>query len=132
MHPDHLTEHVIGRSYDVYNKLGHGFLERVYQNALVHLLRLDGLTVQPNKPVRVYWEPGVEIGHYEIDVLVEDFLVLELKTVEAIHHRHFLQTLNYLMATGLPIGLILNFGPSGVKIKRVVNDYKEGAVPYQR
>ncbi|MBX9583073.1 MAG: GxxExxY protein [Gemmataceae bacterium] len=105
-----LTETVIGVYYDVYNELGYGFLESVYHNAMVLALRQKGLTVGSKVPVPV-WFRGQLVGDFEVDVLVEDAVLLELKSARALDSAHEAQTLNYLRATPVEVGLLMNFGP---------------------
>ncbi len=120
-HSDPLTERIIGCAYRVSNALGVGFLEKVYENALVHELKKSGLDGQQQVPVAVAYD-GVVVGEYFIDLLVEGKVVLELKHSKAIDNSHLAQTLNYLKATNLRVALILNFGTSRLEIKRVVSD----------
>jgi len=105
-----LTEAIISAFYFVYNTLGYGFLEKVYRNALIHELRKRGYEVKCNVAINVLYD-GVIVGEYYADVIVNDMIILELKAVEAIAPEHEAQLINYLKATGLEIGLILNFGP---------------------
>src|SRR5260370_15529864 len=105
-----VTEKIIQAFYHVYNVLGHGFLEKVYKNALVSALRKMALTVQPNAPIKVYYE-GEEVGDYFADLLVESCVIVELKAVEALCDEHHAQLINYLKACEIEVGLLLNFGP---------------------
>lgn len=104
-----LTDTVIGVFYEVYNELGFGFLESVYRNALQLALIEKGLAVEPEKPISVYFR-GKKVGDFRADLIVNDLLLLELKTAEAIAIAHEAQLLNYLRSTTLELGLILNFG----------------------
>ncbi len=113
-----LTEVVIGCFYKVYNYFGFGFLEKVYENALAIELRKHGLTVVQQAPVDVFYE-GELVGDYFADLIVNDCIIIELKSAEELIARHDTQLLNYLKATGKPVGLLLNFGP-GPEIKRRV------------
>ncbi len=113
-----LTEKVIGCAFSVSNFLGAGFLEKVYENALAHELRKAGLRVEQQKPIDVYYD-GIIVGEYIADLLVEHYLLLELKTVERFNEIHLAQSLNYLKATNLPLCLLINFGKSKVEIKRI-------------
>lgn len=113
-----LTERVIGHAYAVWNELGYGFLEKVYENALLYALRADQLSVEAQKPVSVYFR-GQPIGEYFADLLVEEVLLIELKSCQTLSESHKAQCLNYLKATGLKTCLLINFGPEGVKIKRL-------------
>lgn len=119
---DQLTEVVIGCAFEVSNVLGAGFLEKVYQRALMRELTSRGLQAMAEQPIDVEYK-GETVGHYVADIVVEQRLILELKCVEAIAREHLAQTLNYLRATGYRFGLILNFQKSRVEIKRVVADW---------
>jgi len=112
-----LTEQIIGAFYDVYNALGYGFLEKVYENALAHQLRKRGLTVGMQQKIQVYFD-GVMVGEYYADLLVENRVILELKATEALAEEHIAQVMNYLKATTCEIGFVLNFGPEAA-FKRV-------------
>lgn len=104
-----LTEKVIKAFYHVYNTLGYGFLERVYENALLLELREMGLFVEKQKPITVRYN-GAEVGEYFADLVVEECLILELKAAEGICEEHEFQLINYLKATEIEVGLLLNFG----------------------
>ena len=105
-----LTEKVIGVFFEVYNELGYGFLESVYENTMLKALRDAGLAVRAQQPISVYFR-GVVVGEYRADLVVEDRLILELKALAEIASIHEVQLVNYLKATRIPLGLILNFGP---------------------
>lgn len=109
---------IIGAAYAVSNFLGCGFLEKVYENALVHEMRKGGLHVEKQVALQVFYD-GVVVGNYFADVIVENTIILELKVAEAIEKSHMSQALNYLNATGLPLCLILNFGTPKLGVKRV-------------
>jgi GxxExxY protein len=111
---------VIGCAFTVLNTLGAGFLEKVYENALMYELRAAGLSVVQQCSLGVHYK-DVEVGEYFVDLLVEDMLVVELKTVKVLDEMHWMQCTNYLKATGLQLCLLLNFGKSRLEIKRVVN-----------
>jgi GxxExxY protein len=104
-----LTEKIIGIFYAVYNELGGGFLESVYRNAMVLALRQSGLSCEAEHPVPVHFR-GQQIGSFFADVLVEDKIILELKAVRHLETAHEAQLLNYLRATPIEVGLLLNFG----------------------
>ena len=121
-HPhDPLTQRVIGSAFTVYNTLGYGFLEKVYENALVHELRKAGLHITQQKPFPVFYD-GINVGDYVADLLVGDSLIIELKSAKAIDDSHIAQCLNYLKAARLRHGLLLNFGPQRVEIRRLMMD----------
>jgi len=105
-----ISSRVIQVFYHVYNTLGYGFLEKVYENALVLELRGRGLRVQPQTAIKVYYG-GEVVGEYFADLLIENCLIVEIKAVEALRDEHFAQLLNYLKATEIDVGLLLNFGP---------------------
>ena len=123
LHSD-LTGQVIKSFYDVYNALGYGFLEKVYENALAYELRQAELTIEKQRPITVHYK-GVAVGEYFADILVNNLVLLELKTAERIIDAHEAQLLNYLRATEVEIGLLLNFGPTPqYKRKLYTNDNK--------
>jgi len=104
-----LTGTIIGVFYDVYNELGHGFLESVYQKSLGLALQAAGL--HSCWPIAIpVWFRGHQVGHFEGDMLVENSVLLELKAVRALDGSHQAQLLNYLRATDIEVGLLLNFG----------------------
>ena len=119
---DSITETIIGCAYTVANSLGHGFLEKVYENALTHELRKAGLAVEQQKAVRVHYD-GVVVGEYLADLLVEQCVLVELKAARQLDEVHMAQALNYLTATGLKVGLLINFGSRKVQVKRVVQGF---------
>jgi GxxExxY protein len=114
-----LTEAIIGCAFNVSNGLGCGFLEKVYENALVYELGKAGLSVQQQSPVTVRYD-GVIVGEYYTDLVVEKRVLVELKALRAFDSTHEAQVLNYLKATGLRIGLLLNFGTPRLGIKRMM------------
>jgi GxxExxY protein len=112
-----ITERIIRCAFAVSNGLGNGFLEKVYENAMVHELRKNGLNVLPQHPISVYYD-GVIVGDFYADLFVEDTILVELKAVTAFEDAHTAQCLNYLKATGLKICLLINFGKPRVEVKR--------------
>lgn len=112
------TEKIISCAYKVHNKLGFGFLEKVYENALKIELERFGLKVEKQKPLIVLYDDQV-VGEYFADLLVNDSVIIELKTANNIDKAHQAQLVNYLRATGIRLGLIINFGEK-VSIKRVI------------
>jgi GxxExxY protein len=108
LHAD-LTEKIIGVFFDVYNELGPGFLEAVYRNAMCIALKKAGVRAESEVPVNVMFQ-GEVVGEYRADILVNDVVVLELKTARAIDRIHQAQLMNYLRATKLEVGFLLNFG----------------------
>jgi len=119
---DELTEKIIACAYQVSNTLGCGFLEKVYENALVHELRKGGIKVAQQAPVRVIYD-GIDVGEYVADLIVDNQVILELKAVSELNDIHSAQTLNYLKATDLKVALLLSFGKSKVDIRRFVNKF---------
>ena len=111
-----VTERIIGCAFKVANVLGCGFVEKVYENAMVHELRKSGLSVQQQKSVTVTYD-GIIVGEYLADLLVDEKVLVELKSVRALEDAHTAQCLNYLAATGFPICLLINFGKR-VEVKR--------------
>ena len=123
MEHEELTEEIIGCAYRVYNKMGFGFLESVYEKCMLIELRKAKLNAESQKPITVYYENEI-VGQFVADIIVNDVIVLELKSVRRIIKEHEIQLVNYLVATGKPVGLILNFGEIKVEIKRKVKDLK--------
>jgi GxxExxY protein len=115
-----LTEKIIGVFYDVYNELGHGFLESIYETAMVIALREKGLTVEQQVEVPV-WFRGNKIGTFFADLFVEGVVIVELKAVRSIDPAHEAQLLHYLRSTEIELGLLLNFGVRP-EIKRKIFD----------
>jgi GxxExxY protein len=103
------TEQIIKAFYEVYNELGFGFLEKVYQNALYLELKSRGFTVVPQKQIKVHFK-GYEVGEYYPDLIVDDMVIVELKAAEGIVEAFENQLINYLRATNIEVGLLLNFG----------------------
>jgi GxxExxY protein len=114
-----ITEKIIGCAYRVSNELGCGFLEKVYENALAYEIRKLDLKIEQQKQIKVFYD-NFEVGFYETDLLVEDIIIVELKTVKNLDDVHKAQCLNYLKATGLKICLLINFGNPRVEVKRLV------------
>jgi GxxExxY protein len=113
-----LTEKIIGAAFEVHRNLGQGFLESVYKTALVQELNVIGLNAQRERAIPVIYK-GTEIGLYYADILVEDTVICEVKAVRSLLPEHQAQVLNYLRATGIEVGLLLNFGLR-VEHKRMV------------
>jgi len=104
-----LTSNIISCFYKVYNTLGFGFLEKVYENALLFELSKSGLFVERQKPIKVHYE-DILVGEYFADLIVENKVIIEIKAVDALIEEHELQLINYLKATEIEVGLLLNFG----------------------
>jgi len=115
-----LTDRIIGVFYDVYNELGYGFLECVYEESLLIALRQDGLTADRQVPVPV-WFRGNKVGEFRADLLVEKRVLLELKSARMLEKAHEAQLLHYLKSTEIEVGLLLNFG-SRAQFRRLLFD----------
>jgi GxxExxY protein len=124
MNLDQLTYAINGAVYEVSRILGPGFLEKVYENALLVELRQKGIKAQGQAPIRVSYKETL-VGDYIADILVDDKVIVELKTVERLERIHEAQLLNYLKATGLKVGLLVNFKSPRAQIKRLVFDLPE-------
>ena len=112
-----LIHKIIGCAYTVFNKLGFGFLESVYQKAMIIELENSNLNAQAEKPLKVYYDNQI-VGDFYVDLYVNNSVVLELKSVQSLNKEHEVQLVNYLNALEKEIGLLINFGPSGVQVKR--------------
>ena len=117
MEHEELTRAVIGCAYRVFNALGFGFLESVYENAMLIELRTVGLRVANQHPIKVFYS-GQVVGDFVIDLFVEETVVVELKSVRGIAQSHEVQLVNYLKATRIDVGLLINFGEHGVEVRR--------------
>ena len=124
LHKD-ITEKIIKCYFKVYNTLGYGFLERVYENALAIELRKIGLEVKCQFPINVFYESEV-VGEYYADIIVNDLVILELKATSTLLEEHECQLINYLKATNIELGLLMNFGKeTEYKRKVFMNKYKK-------
>ncbi len=119
---DALTEQVLGAMFEVSNTLGAGFLEKVYERALVAELKLRGIRVRTQVSFAISYK-GHSVGEYFADLIVEDVLVVELKCVERLGSEHMAQCLNYLRASGRTVCLLVNFQKPKVEWKRIVHGY---------
>ncbi|GFO62157.1 GxxExxY protein [Geomonas paludis] len=119
------TDRILKGFFKVYNTLGFGFLEKVYENALVIELAKLGLEVNQQPKIPVYYD-GLLVGEYFADVVVQDVVILELKAAEALRDEHYAQLTNYLKASDKELGLLLNFGKKP-QFKRIIfsNDVKQ-------
>lgn len=119
-----ITDLIIKAFFNVYNKLGYGFLEKVYENAMLIELGKLGLRAVNQKGIKVYYDE-IEVGQYAADLLVEDVVIVELKATESLCEEHEAQLTNYLKATNVEVGLLMNFGKSA-QFKRKIfdNNYK--------
>lgn len=120
-----ITGKVIRSYYNVYNTLGYGFLEKVYENSLIIDLKINGLHGRSQVPVRVHYL-DTDVGFYVADIIVENVLILEIKAAEVLCEEHEAQLLNYLRATDIEYGLLLNFGRKpAIKRKVWTNEYQD-------
>lgn len=113
-----ITEKIIQCFYTVYNSLGNGFIEKVYEKALSIELRRAGLQIEVQCPIKVYYQNEI-VGEYFADIIVNDSVIVELKAIDSLNAVHGNQLVNYLKATGIEVGLLLNFGPKP-EIKRKI------------
>ena len=116
-----ITESILGCAFEVQRVLGCGFLEKVYENALVHELTRQGMDVQQQVPIDVWYDDKV-VGQYVADLIVGGAVLVELKALQALDDIHAAQCLHYLKATGLKVGLLLNFGSARVQVRRLANN----------
>jgi GxxExxY protein len=123
MEEQELTEKIIGCAMKVHATLGPGFLESVYQKALAHELNKAGLKVACERTIAVHYD-GISVGDFSADMLVEDRVMLELKANQALAPANEVQLVNYLTATGIEIGLLLNFGAERLEFKRKTRTYR--------
>lgn len=121
---EELTSQILAAFFTVYNRLGAGFLEKVYENALVIELQKRGLSVKHQVPICVYYD-GKVVGEYFADLLVNDLVLLELKAADAIAKGFEYQLINYLRATSVEVGLLLNFGPKAEFSRRFFSNARK-------
>ncbi len=118
-----ITEGIIKAFYKVYNTLGYGFLEKVYENSLFHELVKAGYLVEKQKRIKVYYE-NIEVGEYYADLIVDDLVIIEIKAGEGLIEDHEYQLINYLKATDKEIGLLLNFGKTPQFKRKIFSNKK--------
>lgn len=126
-----LTKQIIGIFYEVYNALGYGFLEKVYENAMVIRLRRASFTVSQQQPIKVYFD-GVVVGEYFADLVVNDLVILEIKAVKDLSEAHQAQLINYLKATPYEVGLLLNFGPKPQIVRKTYDNRRKSLLKEQQ
>lgn len=120
-----LTDLIIKAFYNVYNKLGYGFLEKVYENGMMIELKRLGLNAEKQKQLKVFYDE-FEIGEYYVDIIVNDCIIVELKAAESICPEHEAQLVNYLKASEIEVGLLLNFGKEPKFKRRVLtSEFKD-------
>jgi GxxExxY protein len=122
---ENITDKIISVFYGVYNALGYGFLEKVYENALLHELQVQEINSVAQCPIEVFYN-GKLVGQYFADIIVESKVIIEIKAAQGIVEEHELQLINYLKATDIEVGLLLNFGKKPeFKRKIFTNDRKQ-------
>ncbi len=126
-----ITDQIIKAFYTVYGVLGYGFLEKVYENALAIELRKQGLKVEQQAQIVVYYD-GHEVGVYQADLLVAEAVIVELKATRALAPEHEAQLLNYLKATPYEVGLLFNFGPKPHIKRKVYDNARKGGMRWTR
>ena len=119
-----LTEEILNVFYAVYNELGYGFLEKVYQNSLFIELKSRGFKVEAQKQIKVFYK-GYEVGDYYADIVVDDLVILELKAAECVVKEFEAQLINYLRGTNMEVGLLLNFGKKPEFIRKVYENRRK-------
>lgn len=122
--PQELIDIILTQFYRIYNDLGYGFLERVYQNALYFALVDAGLKCEAEKPIKIYHD-GRVVGDYRADLLVEDSVILELKACEELNPSHEAQLINYLKSTKIEVGYLLNFGKKAKFSRKVYSNNRK-------
>jgi len=128
---ENITRQIIKAFYAVYNALGYGFLEKVYENALAIELRKMGLHVMQQASITVYYA-GQVVGEYYADLLVADAVIVEIKAVQKLTEQHEAQLLNYLKATPYEVGLLLNFGPKPDFKRKIYDNERKGLPTWRR
>jgi GxxExxY protein len=124
-----LSDKIIKIFYEVYNELGYGFSEKIYQKAFGTALRQIGLKVEEQLPIKVYLR-GQEVGEYFADMIINDVILLELKAVSQIIEEHEAQLLNYLKSTKIEVGYVMNFGKSATFKRKVLDDERKGSLSW--
>lgn len=124
MEYEKLTETIIGSTFKIYNKMGYGYLESVYEKCLLIELQKAGLVADAQVPISVHYD-GQIVGESVADIIVDDTVIVELKSVRRTATAHESQLVNYLVATGKPVGLLINSGEQKVDIRRKVRELKD-------
>ena len=119
-----LTKSIIKIFYEVYNELGYGFLERVYQNAMYYELKVNGFKVEAQKKIKVYYKE-IEVGDYFADIIVNDLIILELKAQQDLVEANEFQLINYLKSTSCEVGLLLNFGKKPEFVRKIYQNNRK-------
>jgi len=123
MRYEEITDRILATAFDVCNELGSGFLESVYEKSLLIALRQNGLSAESQVSIDVNFRDQ-NVGHFVADIIVEKKVLIELKTVDKLVSKHIAQVLNYLKATGIEIGLLINFGNSKLEYRRLNNRFE--------
>jgi GxxExxY protein len=121
---EELSEKIIGCAFTVYNKMGSGYLESVYERCILIELKKAGLQTETQKPIQVFYDDQI-VGDFIADMIIEDCIIVELKVVRQLLKIYEVQLVNYLVSTGKDIGLLINFGSEKVQIKRKIRDLKD-------
>ena len=119
-----ITNKIINIFYMVYNQLGYGFLEKIYENAMIMEFRKAGIFAVPQAPISVYYDDSV-IGEYFADIIVDDVVIVEIKALKSLVPENEAQLLNYLKATNKEVGLLLNFGPKPEIRRKVFDNFRK-------
>ena len=119
-----ITDIILKSYYKVFNNLGYGFLEKVYQNALFYELKKQGLVCEKQKPIKVYYDE-IQVGEYYADIIVNECIIIELKAAESLAEEHEFQLINYLKATDIEVGLVLNFGKNPQFKRKIFTNNKK-------
>ncbi|MDP8240529.1 MAG: GxxExxY protein [Candidatus Hatepunaea meridiana] len=125
MQYEEITEKIIGCAYRVYNTMGYGYLESVYENCMLIELRKEKIIAESQKPIAVHYK-GEIVGNFIADIVVENKIIIELKSIRQLAKTHEVQLVNYLISTGLSVGLLINFGQEKAEIKRKTKSLKSG------
>ena len=119
-----ITDIILKSYYKVFNNLGYGFLEKVYENALFYELKKQGLVCEKQKPIKVYYDE-IQVGEYFADIIVNECIIIELKAAESLAEEHEFQLINYLKATDIEVGLVLNFGKNPQFKRKIFTNNKK-------
>lgn len=119
-----ITDIILKSYYKVFNNLGYGFLEKVYENALFYELKKQGLVCEKQKPIKVYYDE-IQVGEYYADIIVNECIIIELKAAESLAEEHEFQLINYLKATDIEVGLVLNFGENPQFKRKIFTNNKK-------
>lgn len=122
-----VTEGIIKAYYIVHNELGYGFTENVYHNALLKELRLLGYQTNSEQPINVFYK-GQRVGHFYADIVVNDCVIVELKSVKELATEHYAQLINYLKASRYEVGLLMNLGPEAKFDRKVYANHRKGSL----